>query len=76
MTAGVTLDGYRSLESQRFVYWRLLIAGGDDNKSDLMVFNKLTTFNGLREIGGAPALPSFMNGAPCSRLDRDGDCRS
>jgi hypothetical protein len=32
---------------QRIVYCRLPIVGGEGDKSDLMVFNKLATFNGF-----------------------------
>jgi hypothetical protein len=39
--------GYRSLDCQRIVYCRLPVAGGEGDKSDLMVFNKLATFNGF-----------------------------
>jgi len=38
---------YRSLDCQRLIHCKLLITGGEDDKSDLMVFNKLATFNGL-----------------------------
>jgi hypothetical protein len=47
MKAASLSTGYRSLDCQRIVYCRLPIVGGEGDKSDLMVFNKLATFNGF-----------------------------